>query len=448
MLFKVTVQDWRGIMNRILNYQLSLEVLLDDEKLKGRSIIQIDRSSEEAMLFFLLYPELNVFEIKLKNGQFLSFNQEIKTIRTNYQVNEIQVFLPQGDLDELEIKYEGRISGYESVFPYVKDHLSPDFSILRNDGLIYPILARANEESMWLGILNEFDYDLFITVPTPYVAASGGILIEVEEENQTRSYHYKSHRKMWRIDVCIAKYQVIEHEAYRLFVFEEDAKRAQEKIMFELDRVFGLFEQRFGRCEREVPFSLIEIKEGYGSQAGDDYLLMEEHGFKESEQSTHLYHEIGHGWNPFVNEEIRKTRFFDEAFASYFEALAIKAFYGTKRYVEKMDDYRQYFLKMVQYDQRNLEPICDYGAVDISYNSYTKGPFVLAALESLIGEIAFNQFIHVLIETSKISPIDFNDFQVIAETISSRDLSTFMDDWIYSKKDINELIKRYGCMEG
>lgn len=62
---------------------------------------------------------------------------------------------------------------------------------------------------------------------------------------------------------------------------------------------------------------------------------MEEHGFKEGKYDhTPLYHEIGHGWNPRVNHEMRKTRFFDEAFASYFEAIAIKKFYGITRYEE------------------------------------------------------------------------------------------------------------------
>ena len=144
MLFEITVQDWRETMNRILHYQLSLDVLRHDEKLKGRSIIQIEGESEDSTLFFLLYHELKVLEIRLKQGALLSFEQEIKTVQTNYQVNEIKVFLPQGDIDELEIKYEGTISGYESIFPYIKDSLSPEFSILRNDCLVYPILAKAN----------------------------------------------------------------------------------------------------------------------------------------------------------------------------------------------------------------------------------------------------------------------------------------------------------------
>ena len=90
-------------MNRILHYQLSLDVLRHDEKLKGRSIIQIEGESEDSTLFFLLYHELKVLEIRLKQGALLSFEQEIKTVQTNYQVNEIKVFLPQGDIDELEI---------------------------------------------------------------------------------------------------------------------------------------------------------------------------------------------------------------------------------------------------------------------------------------------------------------------------------------------------------
>ncbi len=449
MLFEITVQDWRETMNRILHYQLSLDVLRHDEKLKGRSIIQIEGESEDSTLFFLLYHELKVLEIRLKQGALLSFEQEIKTVQTNYQVNEIKVFLPQGDIDELEIKYEGTISGYESIFPYIKDSLSPEFSILRNDCLVYPILAKANEESIRLGILNEFHYDIYVTVPMPYVVASGGRFIGVEKTPQFQTYHYKSHRKMWRIDICVAKYQIIETESIRLFVFEEDVKRTYEKVILELNRVFELFEQRFGCCERVVPFSIIEIKEGFGSQAGEDYLLMEEHGFKEGEYDhTHLYHEIGHGWNPRVNHEMRKTRFFDEAFASYFEAIAIKKFYGITRYEEKMESYRQSFLQRVQYDRLNLEPICDYGQYNISYNSYTKGPFVLAALESLMGEATFNRFIQLLIQTSKKHPIDFNDFQKLAENVLSYDLSTFMNDWIYEKEALDALIKRYFDGEG
>lgn len=63
-----------------------------DEKLKGRSIIQIEGESEDSTLFFLLYHELKVLEIRLKQGALLSFEQEIKTVQTNYQVKKSKSF--------------------------------------------------------------------------------------------------------------------------------------------------------------------------------------------------------------------------------------------------------------------------------------------------------------------------------------------------------------------
>ena len=65
-----------------------------------------------------------------------------------------------------------------------------------------------------------------------------------------------------------------------------------------------------------------------------------------------------------------------------------------------------------------------------------------------MGEATFNRFIQLLIQTSKKHPIDFNDFQKLAENVLSYDLSTFMNDWIYGKEALDALIKRYFDGEG
>ncbi|HCX30896.1 MAG TPA: peptidase M1, partial [Blastocatellia bacterium] len=151
--------------------------------------------------------------------------------------------------------------------------------------------------------------------------------------------------------------------------------------------------------------------------------------------------------------EVRRTRWFDEAFAVYFQALALREFEGEKAYQAELDDDRDYFIKRVERDQRNFDtPIAEYGKYELGGNSYTKGAWSLYVLHQLVGEEQFRQIIRTFLSEFKDKPADFKDFQQVAERVSRRNLGKYFNEWIYGtessqllldKVPITEIVKRY-----
>jgi len=71
--------------------------------------------------------------------------------------------------------------------------------------------------------------------------------------------------------------------------------------------------------------------------------------------------------------EVRRTRWFDEAFASYFEAIALREFAGQKAFDDRMAGYRERFRSEAKKNSRNATtPIAEYGKEELGDNSYTK----------------------------------------------------------------------------
>lgn len=445
MKYDLKCNDCGGNFNlpRIANYNLNFIVEPEIGIFKVHGVLTIENEGNTcwSQLPILLYPQLKVKKIKDSENKDVHFTKKSISIEDeeNYYVNHICIDLDDSlklnDHVDLYIEYEGSINGYPHIMAYVKDKIDKEFSILRTDCHAYPIIAEPNEESILRSDENTFTYQLLIDVPKEYAAGCGGILKDVVRTKERNIYKYISDVPTWRFDIAVAKYSIVEDKDMNLkiFVFPEHKDNAENIVKREVKRAFDLFTALFGSNGKDNYFNIIEIKESYGSQAGDNYILMEEHGFSNNvKEMTHLYHEIGHEWNARAKYDVKRTRFFDEAFASYFEALAIKKFYGDNAFKDKMELYRQYFVRDVKRDEINYStPICDYGKYDIGHNCYTKGPWVLYALNKIVGDEIFNKIIRRFLSKFKCQEVDFNDFEEVAQEISGIDLSKFFAQWIY-----------------
>ncbi|WIV12383.1 M1 family aminopeptidase [Proteiniborus sp. MB09-C3] len=447
---------------RTLNYDLYFKIEPVQNFFISYGIMTISNETIEKLsqLNILLYHSLKVKSIKDANDESLHFTQEKVSLKDekDYYVNNIDVklksILKPDEKIKLYIEYEGSINGYSHIMGYVKDRVDKDFSILRPDSHAYPIISQPFFESILKSYENTFLYKITIDVPREYTVGCGGVLKEVIYGKSRNIFQYSCEFPTWRFDIGIAQYSLIEDKDMNLkiFAFPEHRDNAENVVKKELKRAFDLFTALFGDYRKDSYFTVIEIKESYGSQAGDNYIMMEEHGFSnDTKKLTHLYHEIGHIWNVKVRYNIQLARFFDEAFASYFEALAIKRFYGDNAFKEKMELYRRYFISEVDRDKINYyTPICEYGKYKIGHNSYTKGPWVLYVLNEVVGDETFCKIIKNFLNAFKDKEADFKDFQRVANETSHIDLEEFFSQWIYGiesseclygGKDLSYMIK-------
>jgi hypothetical protein len=447
---------------KVTHYELRVHIVPTDERLTAEARITVSNPTASAWreIPFLLYRLLAVDGAEDEHNVPLSYRQTVVSMsdEKNCQVNSVALTLREpllaGGTTKITLKYSGAIFGYPEVMPYVREHIGEDYTLLRPDALAYPILAEPSFRSFVATVGALFTYDLEITVPSGTQVACGGLPRGNSVDDGTETFRFASRLPTFRMDIAAAKFKVVKNDAGNLAVYAlpEDVAGAPN-LLKEMQRVIAFYTSWFGPSPKAAAYTVIEVPEGYGSQASDFYILLVAGTFKDPKRVDEVYHEIGHAWNPKVKPEIERTRWFDEAFASYFEALALREFQGQKAFDDQMAGYREHFRDDASKDSRNATtPIADYGKEELGENSYTKGAWSLYVLNQIVGDEQFKQIIRTVLREFSDRPADFKDFQDVAARVSQRDLSCFYHEWIFGAESskllqgnssIQEIVQRY-----
>jgi aminopeptidase N len=446
----------------VTHYSIQLQLFPKEGRLEAVATITVTNKTAQPVsdLPVLLYRLLDVQKVSDDKGS-LKFEQTIARLGdSNLQANLLRFRLSEtlapGTAIRITINYRGSIFGYPEVMSYVNDRVSEKYSLIRPDALAYPMLAEPTFDSLRkaYGFDVPFTYDLAVTVPDGYIVACGGAQLKVSTKEGLTTFTFKSKVPTWRIDIAAAQFKQLKDETKKLavYVLPEDEKNAIE-ILNGTGRAVSLYSTMFGELKDYQGYTVIEVPDGWGSQASDYYFLQAAAVFKDLKRLLEVYHEIAHSWNAKAKPEVRRARWFDEAFAMYFQSLALREFDGEKAYQAEMDRDRDSFIKRVQRDQKNFEtPIAEYAKYDLGDNSYTKGAWSLYVLHQLVGEEQFRQIIRTFLSEFRGRSADFKDFQQVAERVSRRDLGKYFNEWIYGaassqllldKVPIAEIVKRY-----
>lgn len=446
----------------ITHYALDLHLFPDEERMEAVAILKVENNSPRAVssLPFLLYRLMIVKSVIDAEGRPMVFEQTLARLaeEPNFHVNQLVVKLAKplapGAALEVALTYSGTIYGYEEVMKYVKDRISESYSLIRPDALAYPMLATPAWASLTNAYRTSFTYDLTVRAPAGYVVACGGNLISVADEKGTAVHTFRSKIPTWRMDIAIAKFRKSQDESARLAVYAlAGDESGAATVLKGMKRVIDVYSKLFGPPASYQGYTAIEIPDGWGSQAADYYFLQTAAAFRDSKNMREVYHEIAHTWNAKAKPGVDRCRWFDEAFASYFEALALREIDGQEAFVEELGQLRDIFVSRAAKDPKNAQiPIADYGSMELGDNSYTKGAWALYVLHALTGEDTFREIIATFLTESRGKQIDFHDFQRTAERVSARDLTPFFEEWIYGtessrllqrKLTVEEIAQRY-----
>jgi hypothetical protein len=451
------------------HYKLILEIDPAHHSLSGQADIGIKNSGQHALTAVpvLLYRLMDVQAASDAKGAALPFTQQIVRFPDEpaWQANMIQVKLSKplapGASTTIHFKYGGMLYGYREVMAYVKDTISEDYSLLRAESMPYPIIGVPSHEGWRKTFQNTFDYQVETTVPAGFVAVCMGNDVGVPQTVAGKTtYHCAGAPESNSINVAIAKFRVVDdaERKLRVYVIQADAE-AGNRVMNEMRRALDVFTSYFGPPPKigmmgaHSGLTVIEIPDGWGSFTLRGYIFQSAAAFKDPKHAGELYHEVGHGWNAMGANRIQRTRYFDEAFAAYFETLAVRQFEGEQAYRELLDEYRDLYIERVNRDPLGkTTPIVDYGKYEIGVFSYSKGAWSLYVLHEIVGDDKFKQIVRTFLAEFGEKPADFKDFQHVAEAVSGRNLSKFFDEWIYGlassqllldKMAITEIVKRY-----
>lgn len=446
----------------VSHYSLDVHFDLDHQRLSATTTLTIVNGTLASVseLPFLLYRLLTLERVTSSAGYPLKFSQDVipladePTLQANAIVIRLARPLMPGDSLSIGMAFDGSVFGYPEVMAYVKDRVSKDYTLLRPDAYAYPLLAEPTFAASLAANDIPFTYELSTTVPEGYLAACGGSLISQHRSQGRERFEFRSKGLVSRIDLAVARFCMAVDPLHQLTVYylREDSIGAHA-VLRAANQAIAFYSTEFGRPAGFGGYTIIEIPDGWGSQAGEFYFLQTAAAFRDTSRVSEVYHEIAHTWNAKASPEVQRCRYFDEAFASYFESLAVGALRGEAALASDMESSRRLFIQWGESDPRVLStPISEYGRAEMGRHSYTKGAWSLYVLNELVGDKAFQLIIRSLLTRFADKTIDFESFQQLCEHISHRSLKKYFDEWIYGTESsdllvegasITDIVRRY-----
>jgi hypothetical protein len=429
------------ILPVISHYDLNIQFRLSEQRINVVAVLTVKNVSSvvQSRLPFLLYRLLTVEQVNDVNGSPFSYAQNVVQLRDEptLQATALTVDLPTpllpNDSLTIAVRYGGFIYGYPEVMAYVRDRVDETYSLLRPDAFAYPLLTDPSIAGVIAAYQTKFTYTVRATVPKSYRAACGGELTNILFRADSSTFTFRSKIPTWRIDVAVAMFAVLKssHDDLMIYHLPQDSAGAR-RVLREAQRVIKFYTDAFGKPSDYRGYTIIEIPDAWGSQASDYYFLQSAAAFVDSSSIPEVYHEIGHTWNVAASPEIQRCRYFDEAFASFFAALAIREFQGENAFKREMGRSRNRFVRAGRRDSLTIDtPIVEYGEKELGQNSYTKGAWSLWVLYRIVGEKTFESIIRKMMTEYARSAINFEEFQLLCERVSGKKLDKFFREWIY-----------------
>jgi len=432
----------KRVILKTLDYKLDYRVDYESKKLYCEGELTVLNPAREpaGRIPLLLYRLLTLKSVTDQDGASLPFVHTVVSFSDweQLQVNFIEVSLikkiEKDEIRTIRFRYEGYLAGYMEAMRYVKDRIDKDYTVLRTETFAYPVVGYPSWRVNRAAGFQKFDYLLKVTVPDNLVVANGGYFLDKSTQDGMVTYSYRNIKPAWRIDAAITRYDLLESGKNRIFYFPEDSLGARQ-AMTVLNQTLDLFTEWFGPLQDYHGFSIIEVPDGYGSQADVTTILQTAGTFTNPDKLYDLYHEISHQWNVTALDPA-PPRFESEGLAMLLQhrvqELLENKEGAVKQAVEKyINRVRSAYEKNPTYQHI---PMIDHGKEDITDLSYTKGMLFFNVLYELMGEESFNQVMGSFYQRYYTKGATAEDFITHCKQESKVDLTRVFDDWIYGTK--------------
>ncbi|NND70872.1 MAG: M1 family metallopeptidase [Rhodothermales bacterium] len=296
---------------------------------------------------------------------------------------------------------------------------------------------------------------LHITVPDPLVVASNGRLQGVDDNGDSKTYHWFSSNpiNVYNVALNIAPYRTIETDFQSVagetfpvvfYVLPEDFEKGQELFPEILDHL-KFYEEIVGpypfRADKygvaQTPHLGMEHQTiiAYGANFDNGSMTG---GVDFGYDALH-HHELAHEWwGNLVTNVDWSDMWLHEGFGSYMQPLYREYLAGPDAYHEQMARARGGIRNQIALAPRGIRSSQQIYTGDI----YTKGAWLLHTLRYLIGDDALKTSIRRMAyptpamesatDGSQTRFASTDDYKAIAEDISGRDLDWFFE--VYARQ--------------
>ena len=407
---------------------------------------------------FLLNRLMEASSVTNGEGLALRFSQDVLRFRDNpmRQVSQLRITLPRpippGGSTKIRIDYAGNLVGYTEVgWLYVKDRVDTAFTIIREDALAFPALGGLSDAANRRRPRTPFTYDASIRVPNGYLVATGGKVTRTPHADGTVTWRYLSGRPSPFLNVMVAPFDTIVDGGVRIFHLHADSLGAR-RVMANTQSAMRLLSQWFGPLHGEWNLTITEIPDGWGSQADlVGGIIQTASAFRDPGRLGELYHELSHLWNAPETESPSPR--WNEGLASFLQDVLRERVDGWTGRREGEGRVIAFLNQRVSSDSTlRTVPLIDYGKRGMTDYSYSVGELMFATLYDLIGEAQFNTIVGGHYQKF-INGGTTRDLAALARSTSSRNLTPFFNDWIFTTdwtkrlanvSSMDQLVASYG----
>ncbi len=359
--------------------------------------------------------------------------------------------IPPGASADVEVHYHGYLLGYaETGMAYVRDHIDPDFTILRDDAFAFPKPGVPSMDALRRAPPPSYDYVVRITVPDSLVVVNAGRLVERNAGPGELTYVYRSVKPSWRMDFAIGHYGILRDGPLSVAYLAPDSAGAR-RVLGAARRSLDLFRGWFGPLPGEPALTIIEIEDGYGSQTDVAAIIQSAAAFRDSTRDRELYHEVSHLWNPPDTD--RPSPRWNEGLASFLEDLAEETLSG-RAVVRPRAERLLAWLRDIAPRQPQLTsvPLAEYGRAQLTDYSYGVGALFFHLLYDVAGPQRFRTIIGGYSQRYTATGGSTRDFAAYATSAAGMDLTPLFRDWFFTTNwwaavrgsaSYDELVRRY-----
>lgn len=425
----------------VLRYGLDLRLDYTQERLDGTASITLrNRSTAPVTVVpLLLYRLMRVSAARDQRGLELAVAQQVDTFSDfpQLQVNAVLVTLGRalatGEATTISLTYGGYLLGYaETGMLYVQDRVDTGFTIIRPDAFAYPKPGVPSMDALRSTPLDAFSYEVRVTVPESLVVANGGRLVSRTLRNGEATYTYHNVKPAWRIDLAIARYRTLRAGATRVFYLPGDSAGAGG-VLRAADTTLRLYTSWFGPLRDSSSFAVIEIPDGWGSQADVSSIIQSAAAFRDSTRRREVYHEVSHLWNVRSND--RPAPRWEEGLATFLEYLTQERIEGRPVLEERAGVLARWLRETLARDSsKRTVPMIAYGRAGLTDLSYSVGMLMFDVLYGVVGQDRFNSIIGGYYREYASGGATTDDFVRYAKRVSHTNLDRFFDDWIYTAR--------------
>ncbi len=451
-----------GVFPVPVHYDLKINADCEAGTIDGACTLRLKNASKDTISIvpLNLYRLMEVTSVADASGRALPFMQNVRVFEDwkEFQVNHIRVGLgsplPPGQETALQIKYGGPLLGYSEAMRYVKDHVGLDLTLIRTDSLAYPQIGVPSWRTNRAAGLKDFDFTVSLTVPLPLVVANAGDLVSKTEKDGRATYFYKSRVPSWRIDLAAAPYEVIEGESgrFRIFAFPDDAQGGRD-LLGSLTAALAFYSRSFGPLADFRGLTVIEVPNGFGSQADAAAIIQEAGAFKDKAGRDTFYHELSHLWDVRANDPL-PCRFESEGLARFMQYLLQEKLDGRigAPKIEAKDVLGRVAKQFAKHPEWRSVPMVDYGVKDMTDMSYNVGQIFYYLLYVRLGEDAFLKTIAGVLDEYRRAGATTREFIAALKRRAGVDLDKVCEEWVFSPRaaelitsgtSIEELSRRY-----